>query len=212
MNYSGPLATAFSAIASVGAAGCGFEQPLHAVHLALTAGTNPDFLRSDADLVVLMLSDEDDCSLAHSALLGTDSSLGPLQSFRCTQFGITCDTGGTTTDEMGAVGVKGACHSNESSAYLAKVADYVTFLKGLKADPRNVMVGALVGDPDKVEIEMRPQPGSGQLMTAVKHSCTYTDMAQHEEVADPAVRLAEVANAFQHHVVSSVCGDRKSVV
>jgi hypothetical protein len=113
-NYSGTLADAFNAIASVGASGCGFEQHIEAAKRAL--GNNPanaGFVRPTANLVIVIVGDEDDCSIAHSTLFGTDTSLGPLSSFRCTRFGVTCDQGGATSDEMNMVGTKSSCHSNE---------------------------------------------------------------------------------------------------
>ena len=209
-NYTGTLADAFSAIASVGAAGCGFEQPLQAIQLALSPETtaNAGFLRPEANLVVLLLTDEDDCSVNHSTLFATDTTvLGPLQSFRCTRFGITCDQGGATPDEMNQVGAKSQCHSNESGTYLTKIADQVAFLKGLKADPRKIMIGALVGDPTPVATELRSPGGSTTPVPALAHSCSYTDAQAQNEVADPAVRIAELANPFQHHVVQSVCSN-----
>jgi len=207
-NYTGTLSNAFSAIAAVGAAGCGFEQSLEAVKRALDSNpSNAGFLRPAANLVVVMLSDEDDCSMSHSSLMGTDPLLGPLQSFRCTRFGVTCDVGGTTSDEMNAVGDKSSCHSNETSAYLTRAGDYVTFLKGLKADPRSVMFAALVGPAAPVKTELRTPPGGGTAVPALFHSCSYTDAMNQVEVADPAVRISEVANQFQHHVVQSVCSD-----
>jgi len=208
-NYTGTLPDALSAMAAVGATGCGFEQSIEAVKRALdgTNAANTGFLRPSADLVVVMLSDEDDCSMSHSSLMGTDPALGPLQSFRCTRFGITCDVGGTTPDEMNAAGDKSSCHSNETSAYLTRVGDYVSFLKGLKADPRSVMVAALVGPATPVKTELRPPPGGGTAVPALFHSCSYTDAMSQLEVADPAVRITELANQFQHHVVQSVCGD-----
>ncbi|MEO8548639.1 MAG: hypothetical protein ABI678_01650 [Kofleriaceae bacterium] len=210
VNYTGSLANAFSAIASVGAAGCGFEQPLHAIQLALSPdnAANAGFLRPDANLLVLMLSDEDDCSMNHSTLLAGDNlALGPLQSFRCTRYGVTCDQGGTTADAMNQVGPKSQCHSNETGTYLTKVADHVAFLEGLKTDPRKIMVGALVGDPSPVATELRAPGGSSEMIPALAHSCTYVDSSAGVEVADPAVRIAEAAAPFQHHVVQSVCGD-----
>jgi hypothetical protein len=83
-NYTGTLENAFSAIASVGASGCGFEQPLAAARRALSNNpANAGFLRPSAHLAVLFLTDEDDCSMAHSSLLGADTStLGPLQPLR----------------------------------------------------------------------------------------------------------------------------------
>ena len=207
-NYTGTLADAFSAIASVGAAGCGFEQPLQAIQLALSPSTtaNEGFLRPEANLVVLMLTDEDDCSINHSTLFAADTTtLGPLQSFRCTRFGVTCDQGGATPDAMNQVGAKSECHSNESGTYLTKVADQVAFLKGLKTDPRRIMIGALVGDPTPVATELRAPGGSSTPVPALAHSCSYLNTNNQLEVADPAVRIAELATPFQHHVVRSVC-------
>jgi hypothetical protein len=107
---------------------------------------NEGFLRDNAFLAVIFIADEDDCSMSNStALLGGDTSLGPLQSFRCTRFGIVCDQGGSTTDAMNQVGTKGGCHPAESSEYLARVSEYVQFLKGPKSDPNKVIVAGIMG-------------------------------------------------------------------
>ncbi|HEY5951164.1 MAG TPA: hypothetical protein VIV40_36985, partial [Kofleriaceae bacterium] len=134
-NYSGSLSAAFSQIASLGAAGCGFEQHIEAAKRALNNNAaNAGFLRPDAYLALIFIQDEDDCSIAHSTLLGGDTAtLGPLQSFRCNRFGHVCAQGGADSNQMNTVGPKGGCTSNDNSAYLTKVGDYVTFFKGLKA-------------------------------------------------------------------------------
>jgi len=77
----------FSCIATLGDGGCGFEQQLFAVEKALTVhavpgGANDGFLRPDALLAVLIMTDEDDCSIADPAIFGDDDSLGPL-NLRC---------------------------------------------------------------------------------------------------------------------------------
>jgi hypothetical protein len=59
-----------------------------------------------------------------------------LSSFRCSRFGVTCDVGGATSDEMNVSGLKEGCHSNEQSAYLDPVAPIARFVRGLKANPR----------------------------------------------------------------------------
>src|SRR4051812_14471737 len=131
-NYTGTLNDAFGQISSVGASGCGFEQSLEAIRRALDDNpSNAGFLRDDAGLGVFVLTDEDDCSFKTSTLLGTDiATLGPLQSFRCTRFGVQCDDGGATPDEMNVPGAKTGCHSNESSPYIVPVATYTAFLRG----------------------------------------------------------------------------------
>ncbi|MEO8553852.1 MAG: hypothetical protein ABI678_27955, partial [Kofleriaceae bacterium] len=148
-NYTGNLADAFKLMASAGANGCGFEQHIEAAKKALQPSNvaNAGFLRPEAFLAVIFIADEDDCSMEHTTLLTSDTTqLGPLQSFRCTRYGITCDTGGTDANTMNQVGPKGACHSNEQSQYLTKIADYVTFFKGLKPDdPTRVIMAGIMG-------------------------------------------------------------------
>ena len=56
----------FSCVAQVGTGGSSVEMPLYALELALTErvadGSNAGFLREDALLAVVILTDEDDCS------------------------------------------------------------------------------------------------------------------------------------------------------
>jgi hypothetical protein len=62
----GDVASKFACVAQVGTSGSGIEMPLWAVELALTErvadGSNAGFLREDALLAVVILSDENDCS------------------------------------------------------------------------------------------------------------------------------------------------------
>ncbi len=208
-NYTGTLASAFSTIASAGAGGCGFEQHIEAAKRALQANNtaNAGFIRPSAYLAIIILADEDDCSMEHATLIATDTTqLGPLQSFRCTRYGIICDTGGTDTNSMNAVGPKANCHSNESSQYLTKIADYVTFFKGLKADPNNVIVAGIVGVPTPFEVELRAPGGSTTKIPALAHSCTYTDSANQPEVADPAIRIKQLLDSFPNRsTFSTIC-------
>ena len=80
----------FSCIATLGTGGCGFEQHLKAVHKALTVhrdGANAGFLRDDSLLSILIVTDEEDCSVREDIANGTDIfntqlALGPL-NLRC---------------------------------------------------------------------------------------------------------------------------------
>jgi len=199
-NYSGSLAQAFSAIADAGTSGCEFEQPLEAAKRALapTHLSNQGFLRPEAYLALIFIQDEDDCSLSHSSMLAPENpTLGPLESFRCTRFGVTCDVGGTTPDAMNQVGSKTQCHPNESSAYLSSVASYVTYFKGLKTDPLKVIVAGVMGVPEPFEVELRTPPGGTSAIPALAHSCSYTG-ASGLEVADPPTRLKFFIDQFQN--------------
>jgi hypothetical protein len=107
----GDIGAVFQCMALLGDGGCGFESQFESVYWALVKaskdpgtgdGQDPDnggFLRSDAVLAVVMLTNEDDCSVANNSLLldpGVNSAndptgLGALQSYRCNEFGHLCD-------------------------------------------------------------------------------------------------------------------------
>ncbi|HEY4184871.1 MAG TPA: hypothetical protein VGP07_07355 [Polyangia bacterium] len=110
-NFTGTIGAAFQCMALLGDTGCGFESQFESVYYALVKasmpkgtgdGQDPDnggFLRPDAVLAVVMLTNEDDCSVAYNSLLldpGINSAmdpsgLGALQSYRCNEFGHVCD-------------------------------------------------------------------------------------------------------------------------
>jgi hypothetical protein len=208
-NYMGNLSDVFSKMAKAGAGGCGFEQHLEAMKQALNNNpANTGFLRPDAYLAVIFIADEDDCSMSHSTLLGPeDATLGPQQSFRCTRFGVLCDDGGATTDDMNTIGPKGKCHPNDNSPYLTKVSDYVRFVQGLKTDPNNVIVAGILGTTDPFEIELRAPPPTSTVIPALAHSCTYVG-GDGIEVADPAIRLRSFLEQFQYQNAFSTICDR----
>ncbi|HEY4054965.1 MAG TPA: hypothetical protein VGM39_00105, partial [Kofleriaceae bacterium] len=58
-NYDGALRDAFAIIATVGDTGCGFEQHLAAMARAFDNPTNAGFLRPQANLAVVVITDED---------------------------------------------------------------------------------------------------------------------------------------------------------
>ena len=213
-NYTGTLAEAFSSIAAVGTAGCGFEQHVQAAKRALDNNpANAGFLRQEASLAIVIVGDEDDCSMSHSTLMSTDTTtLGPLQSFRCTRFGISCDVGGTTTDEMNIVGMKVGCHSNESSAYLTPIESYAPFFQGLKSDPARVSVGVLAGPVQPFNVVLKTPPGGTTAIPYLDASCMFTTTAAGDAMPVPAVRLAQFAASFNpHSTFTAACSNDLSM-
>ena len=212
-NYTGALRDVFTKIASVGANGCGFEQHFASMRRALGNSANGDFVRPTAGLAVVIVADEDDCSMSHSTMIGADvTTLGPLLSFRCTRFGIECDDGGATTDAMNQVGPKAACHPRADSAYVEDVQPFVDFLSTLKGDPRGVMVAAIAAPAAPVEIELRTPAGGGTAVPALAHSCMYTGTDGLTQVGDPAVRIHALVDAFPNRgSFSTVCSDDLSL-
>jgi hypothetical protein len=199
-NFTGQLSDAFTTMSTLGSTGCGFEQQLNAMRVALTNNQeNAGFLRASANLGVILLTDEDDCSALHSSLYGPEGgALGPLQSFRCFQFGVTCN------ESPGTLGTKTNCRPATDSVHVEAVAPFADFLAGIKSNPDRVMFGAVIGDPSAVAVENRTI--NGQTQVAVAHSCTLPDAATPALVADPGIRLNAMADSFPglSHV-ESIC-------
>lgn len=76
LRYDDPeLVTKFGQLVQQGTNGSGQETPFEAVRLAVQDGTNPGFLRDGARLLVVIVTDEDDCSEMKrppSVWVGTD--------------------------------------------------------------------------------------------------------------------------------------------
>jgi hypothetical protein len=195
-NYSGTLAAAFTEIANVGTVGCGFEQPLASVRAALTSPLNGDFLRKDAHLAIVVVSDEDDCS-ALPTLFSDKPELGLALSFRCTRFGVICDQDMTTS------GAKTNCRPDESSVHVQKVSEFVKAIRKLKALPDSMITFATLSAPESpVETGTDPNPSSPGL--SLLKSCTGPD-AGGTLSGFPAVRLRAAAAAFPSNLSTSIC-------
>lgn len=153
-NYSGSLTDTFAKMAVVGAGGCGYEQPFKAARMALSHSSKTEsFLRDDALLLVVFVTDEDDCSASNGALYGYQESdacsdLGTLTSFRCFEHGVVCYDGKGSRE----FGERRNCQPNEESRFVEPVSEMAEFLKGLKANPAQVVVAAIYGKPNGVNV------------------------------------------------------------
>jgi hypothetical protein len=181
------LTDQFRAIATLGTSGCGFEQHLQSMRRALENPTNGDFIRPGAHLAVVIIADEDDCSAADPTLFGNAAGLGPLASFRCFDYGVTCDE-----PDNRAAGLHTNCRPREPANYLVDPSVYVDFLAGYKAtDLEHVIVATIVGERTPVEVQLDPDP---ELLP----SCTYPnpDPTQEDQAAFPSIRLGAFVDGF----------------
>jgi hypothetical protein len=192
-SYTGSLANAFKCLSSVGTNGCGFEQPLESAAIFLT---NPQsFIRSDASLVLVILTNEDDCSAKNPYLYdpgpAATAALGQVSSFRCFQHGITCDI-----NDPKVPGPRKNCKP-KTGGLLRGVSAYATLLKGLKPAGRVGLV-VIAGPTTPVSVSV----AGGQ--TSLSSSC------QTQGFASPGIRLKALVDAFgalgKFHSICSAIG------
>lgn len=199
-NYTGELGETFACIAMLGNLGCGFEQPLAAAVRGLTHPDNSGFLRPNALLAVVFVTDEDDCSADRSMFDPSqndiNSELGPVSSFRCFEHGVTCDQSDPRTP-----GARTGCYAS-SSVYMEDVGTYADELKALKPHPSMVMVAGIIGDPEPVSVRLDSFSNNPQL----EPSCSGTVNGGE---ALPAIRLSGFLRDFPgRYQEVSICEDQ----
>ena len=226
--------TTFGCMAAVGDTGCGFESQLESVYKALhdPITENAGFLRDDAALVVLLLTDEDDCSAdANSDLFDPSKSQAPpmgygaLDSYRCTEFGIECVNPSDGKLAMLPYGDSGGAWSQCRSApasdggKLLAVQKYIDFFTkpkaqgGVKLNPDDVVLSAIIGPAMPVQ-SLLAKPTAGpytacsplsppSCVPVLQHSCIASTNTQF--FADPAVRIHQVVSAVAVHEETSTC-------
>ncbi len=192
-------------LARLGTGGCGYEQQFEATLKALTPassdlrffdetvghgdGVNAGFLRPDSLLVVLFLTDENDCSVSDSELLDrTSPRFTPDLNLRCFRH-------------------PGAVHP---------VDRYVEGLLRLREDPSTLLVVSLVGIPPEIPVDeafeailehagMEERP-SDEMPSQLAYACP-----DPEHLAFPSRRFVELAQGLEtggaNAVVRSICQD-----
>ena len=230
-NYAAPdIATVFACIAALGQAGCGFESPFASVLRALGADDKPlpaenqGFLRADALLAIVMVTNEDDCSTGAGVPLdfydsnsdmAFSSPFGPSADYRCNEFGHLCD--GVRPPRMAPNGQVGDtvtlqnCTSSECDGLLTPVAEVAARIKALKAAPASeIFVAAITGPATPYQVHWAAPLNAADTSCGmascprpqITHSCTAAD----NSFADPAVRVTQLAAAFgANGFVSSIC-------
>jgi hypothetical protein len=219
-NYTGDLAQVFTCIAALGENGCGFEQQFAAITRALGAdgqgppAENHDFLRDDAYLGIIMITNEDDCSPADPRLFDTSanwdlaSTLGPPVNFRCNEFGHVCEGARPSRHAPGgsvsATVDYQSCVPAEGSGLLKTVAETAAQIKALKADPAGqIIVAAITGPTAPYQVHWKPaQTADTGPWPEITHSCTAPD----QSFADPSIRVTDFVRQFGGNgLLLSIC-------
>ena len=92
-NFAGNIRDVFSCMSRFGTAGCGFEHSTEALRLSLDAPENAGFLREDAYLAFILITDEEDCSAPADSPIFATATPGQDWSLRCYLQAVTCNGG-----------------------------------------------------------------------------------------------------------------------
>jgi len=194
-NYMGEMTDTFACMVGLGVNGCSFVQQLEATKKALSRQETPEnmgFLRDNAYLAMVLLTDEDDCSASHPDVLfnpdpemdNIDSDLGYLHAFRCFEFGVTCDINDRTI-----VGPRLGCVPREDDgAFLHKISMYTSFIESIKDPSRTIIAGFAGPVPEEIMVHR------DHLDRPVLEFCN-DDPRSPNEGAVPAIRI----KAFLEH-------------
>jgi hypothetical protein len=214
---------AFQCFGPQGVAGCGMESPLESMRRALAASSDPaspnfGFLRPDALLAVVFITDETDCSInpAHEQFFYTQSDPvfsdgGPPDSASCWRMGVACEGSGPAFAGCHAIDFApdGQPAADAADAMLVPVRDYVDFLQAIEDDKRardgkqEVIVAMLAGVPPGYEhgdvpISYRDDVDPAFVDTyGVSPGCTFEEDGVLLTRAVPPVREREFAEAFE---------------
>jgi hypothetical protein len=174
-------------IATLGTEGCGFEQQFEAALAALTeqsepGGVNEGFLRGDSLLVVVLVTDEDDCSTPSSEFFDPNR------------------------EDLGCLCLR--CMMNEDLLYpIERYRDSLLALRG--GDESRVVLAAVTGIP--TDGSWHPGDGVERLQNLRRvdpenPTSQIPICSSSHGLAFPAVRIATLVEAFgENGIISSIC-------
>jgi hypothetical protein len=228
-NFTGDIADVFRCLAQVGTTGCGFESHLEAVRAALGDETgdpahgipvrpvpanNVGFLRDDAFLAVISITNEGECSVPPDSLLfdpdgAVVPTLGPLQT-RCLSHTDRCDghpvlaavqAGQPAGPFQTCVADNDAFAADPTRAAIP-VPFYVDYFKRRKADPSKVFLSGIIAPPSPYSLVTDPTSAGG---TGLKEGNSCMGAGQVFGQATP--RMTEFFAAFDsaQTITTSIC-------
>ena len=212
-NFPGDLSTTVSCLTRLGSLGCAYEHHLQSLRMALDARATPEnagFLRPEADLGIIILANEDDCSADPASKLFGYEIPGQGLSFRCAMAGHTCN-GEPVPAMNGWSAPLSSCQPTEHAdtqadrdTRLINVSSFVRDIKALKPGrPDRIFVSVIIGWDDS--------PGA-TYSTALSHDVGPALNVKYVCITglgwgQPGVRLRHFARSFSRHTVHSICAD-----
>jgi hypothetical protein len=223
---------ALACVLPQGIAGCGFESHLESMHKALrraedSTENNYGFMRDDAHLLLIFVTDEIDCSyqVAHELIFlpegnrvfWSDPEMSYATSAVCWNAGVSCTGGPGTYDDCLAANknIQGNSTNDGSEAAMQPLSRYIELLQEIHTEKRarsnaSVLVAAMAGVPpgyaDGVELIYQDTSDVGfQGDFGIGPGCE-SSTGQ----AVPPVRLRQLSEAFaepNQRNLHSICAD-----
>lgn len=217
-------------IAPQGIDGSGFEQPLEAMWLGLDYARTPDndetgFLRPDASLLIVIITDEADCSTADFGIFSPfgDKTFWPdptdslATGAICWNAGTSCSGAPPTYDDCAPAdyAADGSPASPEN-AVMFSVSRYIGLLEQIEAEKQAVDPGAdvavtlIVGrglDGEYHYTDVSDTDPQHMLDYGIGPGCSVPDPFIEGQIVDgiPPVRLRAVADALSTDSITSIC-------
>jgi len=210
------LAEAIACFAPQGIAGCGYESPLESMFLALhrsetAQDPNAGFLRPEATLAVVLVTDEVDCSynpahedvfLTEKALWSDPEAAAPTSAL-CWRAGVECigDPAGYASCAAQSVGVDGSVGVDDGEAVLHPMGRYLDVLAELEQERRmydassEVLVAVIGGVPEGYTGEELIYSAAGEQAYLDEFGVDPGCVDLNGEPAAPPVRLRELEEA-----------------
>lgn len=222
----------FGCVAQLGSGGCGFEQQLEAPLKALTPSTantsffegaghgdqaNQGFVREDSLLAVILVTDEDDCSVQRPALYSGDAG-APYNQI--SQLDLRCAAA------IGLQRLNGQTIKFETDPpTLTPIGRYINGYLNLRpGNSDRFIFGAITGIPQNLEemnasydeilqapsMQLRERPDNQRPMNGlpIHPSCTGMGSGANAESVPPR-RIVRVAQGIENNggnsVVTSIC-------
>jgi hypothetical protein len=220
---------AFQCFGPQGIAGCGFESHLESMYKAFLRAQNSDedqygFLRSNAILSVVFVTDEVDCSYVNEfqsiflpeadggnpSAFWSDPDASAPTSAVCWNAGVTCEGSGTPYDSCRSANkdVTGAVDVADDAAVLHPVSRYIDFVQELEiakqqiTPSQEVLIALIAGVPQEYDGELIYSNSLDPVEQGdfgIGAGCTYDDGDPMTPLATarPPVREKEFAEAFE---------------
>ncbi|WAS95464.1 hypothetical protein [Nannocystis punicea] len=220
-----------------GVAGCGFESPLESMRMALARAmdaSSPEygFLRREADLVVVILTDEVDCSynpafddiFETNMIFWEDPDWPAPTSAVCFNAGVQCEGAGPAYEACPATNynIEGEPGVADDEAVLWPVSRYTDLLADIQASKTGgarVRLLAIAGVPRGFEtgdaalvFADDPDPEDNDLF-GIGPGCVLAnpDDPDYSQTARPPVRMLEVGASLGPLEFHSICQNDYSV-